>query len=94
MVIPELTKTRGCVELQVTSLNEDGACWMYKLVKSSAPSSSYSSFGVHQSGDKDEELAVKWDTGKAPEIYHKVPKNDGSGLKVQYDVKVLSVKSD
>ena len=92
--IPDLTKTRGCVELQVTSLLGDGACWMYKLVKSSATSSSYSSFGVHQSGDKDEELAVKWDTGKAPEIYHKTPKNDGTGVKVQYDVKVLSVKSD
>ena len=93
VVIPELTKTRGCVELQVTSLNEDGACWMYKLVKSSTLSSSFSSFGVHQSGSKDEELAIKWDSTEHPKVYHKVPKNDGAGLKVKYDVKVLSVSS-
>ena len=30
----------------------------------------------------------------ANSIYHKIVKNDGSGVKVQYNVKVLSVSSD
>ena len=93
VVIPNLTKSRGCVDLQISSTAEGGACWMYRIVNASTLSASFSSFGVSQCSLTDEDLDVSWDASGVIKVFHKVFKTGGSGVAIPYKVKVLSVSS-
>jgi hypothetical protein len=93
VAIPGLTKSRGCVDLQISSTAEGGACWMYRIVKASTLSASFSSFGVSQCALTDEDLDVTWDASGVIKVFHKTFKTGGTGVAIPYKVKVLSVSS-
>ena len=81
-------KTRGVYHFQIESVLDGGAVYDYKICKSSSTNDAYTTHGVHQSASvSNEEVFVKWDSGKPPAIYHKVSKNLGSGAKLQYKVR-------
>ena len=81
-------KTRGVYHFQIESLDDGGAVYDYKICKSSSTNDAFTTHGVHQSAyASNEEVFVKWDSGKTPAIYHKVAKNLGTGAKLKYRVK-------
>ena len=83
-------KTRGCYEFIIESVLADGAVYNYKICKSKAATNEYVSFGIHQSGNTDEEIILKWDASKPPAVYHKTFKTGGTGANIAYVCKYIS----
>jgi hypothetical protein len=81
-------KTRGVYHFQIESLDDGGAVYDYKICKSTSANDAFTTHGVHQSASvSNEEVFVKWDSGKTPAIYHRVSKDLGTGAKIKYRVK-------
>ena len=83
---------RGSFEIIIESdstLHPTGSVYNYKLVKNKILSDSYSSIGVHQSGDDDTQIFVQWLSGQVPQIYHKTLAVASTPIK--YNVKFIRV---
>ena len=90
--IPGVTATRGSYEFIIESdsdLHPTGSVYNYKIVKNSAASASYASFGVHQAGDSNEQVYVSWAAGEAPKLYHK--DLNASASPIKYNIKYMRV---
>jgi hypothetical protein len=90
--IPGVTATRGADEFIIESdsdLHPTGSVYNYKIVKNSAASASYASFGVHQAGDSNEQVYVSWAAGEAPKLYHK--DLNASASPIKYNIKYMRV---
>ena len=91
--IPGLSNyKRGSFEIIIESdstLHPTGSVYNYKLVKNKILSDSFSSIGVHQSGDDDTQIFVQWLSGQVPQIYHKTLSIAATPIK--YNVKFIRV---
>jgi cytoskeletal protein CcmA (bactofilin family) len=91
--IPGVAALRGCFEFIIesdTAVHPTGSVYNYKIVKSSAATDSFSSFGVHQEGDDFTQVYIKWDALAAPQIYHMTLGEVGTG-NIKYNIKYLRV---
>lgn len=84
-------KNRGCYEFIIESVDNNGAVYNYKICKSKSGLDEYVAFGIHQAADSNEEITLKWETGRPPAVYHKVLKTTGTGADIAYVAKYISV---
>ena len=90
--IPNVSSTRGSYEFIVESdsvLHPTGSVFNYKIVKHSAASTSYSSFGVHQEADDGSQIYISWLANEAPKLYHKT--TNASATPIKYNCKFIRV---
>jgi len=92
VAIPKISATRGSYEFIVESdsvLHPTGSVYNYKIVKNSAASTSYASFGVHQEADDGAQVYVSWLANEPPKLYHKI--TNASATPIKYNVKFIRV---
>ena len=90
VAIPGITQQRGSFEFIIESDSLTGSVFNYKMVKNKAASDSPTLLGVHQSGDDDSQVWVKWDVlNQAPMLYHKVV--NALATPIVYKIKYLRV---
>jgi len=87
--IPGVVAQRGSFEFIIEADNVDGSVFNYKIVKNKAASTSPTLMGIHQEGDDQTQVWIKWDLNKAPEIYHKF--TNASADLITYKIKYLRV---
>ena len=90
VAIPGITQQRGSFEFIIESDSLTGSVFNYKMVKNKAASDSPTLLGVHQSGDDDSQVWVKWDVlNQAPMLYHKAV--NALATPIVYKIKYLRV---